>query len=114
MSTLVKLIALAVVVVLLAPIVGANTEVGRVVGAALEDAAAFCERRPEACHQTAEIARETRETFLSLVSDLRDGAGPLTEEDRALAPPPADPVPMDGQSDGPGDTFDAFGAHNPD
>jgi hypothetical protein len=106
MSTLIKLIALAAVVVLLAPIVGANTEVGRVVGAALEDAAAFCERRPEACHQTAEIARDTRTMLIEFISDLRsDDSGTLTEEDRALTPP-ADPVP-------PAD-YEAFSANNPE
>lgn len=104
MSTLLKLIALAVVVVLLAPTLGANTELGRIVGAALEDAAAFCERRPEACHQTAEIARETREAVLTLIGDLAaQNGGPLTPEDRALAPP----------AEGPAQGYDAFSANNP-
>lgn len=103
MSTLIKLFALALVAVLLAPILGANTDVGRVVSAALEDASAFCERRPEACHQTAELARETREAFLGLVAGLGEpAAGPLTDEDRALAPPRE-----------PEDGYDAFGANNP-
>jgi hypothetical protein len=105
MGPFIKLIALGIVAVLLTPVLGANTEVGRVVGAALEDAGAFCERRPEACHQTAEIVRETRAAVLAALGSLGEEPRPhaLTEEDRALAPP-------DLASQEP---FDAIGAHDP-
>jgi len=104
MSALIKLTALAVVLVLLAPILGANTEFGRIVSAALEDAAAFCDRRPEACHQTAEIARETRAAVLGLLGDLADEeARTLTVQDRALAPV---------SDEEPAESYGAYSANN--
>lgn len=93
MSTIAKLIALVLVVVLLAPMLGGQSEFGRVVNAVVEDASAFCERRPEACHQTAEIARQTGRVIANAVATLTAGgdAGTLTAQDRALAPASEEP-----------------------
>ena len=105
MSTLIKLIALVIVVALLAPTLGAETQFGRVVGTALKDAAGFCDRHPDACAQAGEIARDTRNAVVSLVTTL-SGEAPetLTEADRALAPPDERASPE----------YDAYSANNPD
>ncbi len=89
MSMLFKLVALAIVLTLLSPVFAANTQFGQVVGAAIEDARTFCDRRPDTCRQGMELLRVTGrlvgETIANLTESATRGA-PLTAEDRALAP----------------------------
>ena len=92
MSILIKLAALALLAILAVPILSGSSGVASLVGAIVEDASAFCERKPEACHQGAEIARDTHRFVASTLIQLEahldtPQEGTLTAADRAIAPP---------------------------
>jgi hypothetical protein len=110
MSIVLKLIALVIVVALLAPVVGHNTEFGRVMGAVLQDARSFCERRPETCEATVKLVHQAGQSARGAISALANGEEPgnLTPDDRALRP--ASPPPSGYESVSP---F-AYGAHGDD
>ncbi len=78
------LVALAVVV----PLVAGDTPVGQVLRAVWQDAATFCERRPEACAEGVALARDAGSFIAETIDDLRAAPDPgsLTAEDRNLAP----------------------------
>lgn len=88
MKFLIKLAALAMLAVVLAGIFAADTDVGRVANAAIDDVMGFCERQPDACRQGAALAQSaTRFVVRTAQAFAGDSALALTEEDRALAPP---------------------------
>jgi len=120
MRAIIKLAALVIVVILLAPVVAGETRLAQVVSAALDDARNFCERQPETCRQTAEIVAAARDTIADTISALREDAapGPLTAQDRALEPPYPDrtagAAKDEGAKGGGGAVgFDAFAGNNP-
>ncbi|MCF3934471.1 hypothetical protein L1787_13765 [Acuticoccus sp. M5D2P5] len=124
MSTLFKLIALAIVVVLLSPVFAGNTQFGQVVGAAIDDARSFCDRRPETCRQGMELMRVTGrlvgETLTNLADNVHNAAtsgndDALTPEDRALSPASVNTRMPDASAAAKGDVKpDAFAAHGQD
>ncbi|MBJ3774833.1 hypothetical protein [Acuticoccus mangrovi] len=91
MTFLLKLAALVFVVVMLAPIIGANTQFGQVIGSAVDDVSTFCDRRPVTCEQGGDLARATARLVASTVDRLIASAESpsLTPDDRALTPTPA-------------------------
>ena len=88
MKFIFKLVLLAVAIGALAPVLGPDTTVGKMVRAAWEDAGAFCDRRPEACEQGGVIARQTGDLIADTLAGLSSATSgkPLTAEDRALEP----------------------------
>ncbi len=90
MKMLFKLVLVAVAVALAISVLRPETPVGEFVSAAVEDAAGFCERRPQTCQQGAEIAYTTgdlvSEALRSILNDDPESALPLTGDDKRLAP----------------------------
>ncbi|WMS41683.1 DUF5330 domain-containing protein [Acuticoccus sp. MNP-M23] len=92
MKTLFKLVLVVIAVAFAISVLRPETPVGEFVSAAVEDAASFCDRRPQACQQGAEIAYTTgdlvSEALRSILNDGTEGQSelPLTGEDKRLAP----------------------------
>lgn len=96
MKLLVKMILVLAVVATLFAFLRPNSPVGEVIRAAIDDAGAFCDRQPEACHQGAAIAHRTSDLVaagLRVLSGEREhereqarDERPLTNEDRTLLP----------------------------
>lgn len=89
MKLLFKLLSLGVMFAALTPLIAPQSPVADIVRAAFADVTSFCDRRPEACHEGARVARETGAALKRTLSDLTsetDG-GTLSAADRALAPP---------------------------
>lgn len=90
MRFLLKLILAGIAIALLMPFLGPDTSAGRLARAALDDAAGFCERQPDACMSGVAIARDASALVTATIASLTGATSPsLTAADRALGPAPA-------------------------
>lgn len=102
-----KLVLAGVLIAALMPLIGPNTSVGTLVRAALDDAAGFCARRPDACADGALIARDAGGLIASTITALQGTDGrTLTDADRAIAPDQTIPPSPYGA---PGEAFSSHG-----
>jgi hypothetical protein len=89
MGLILRLVALFAVLGVAVPLLGGATPFGSIVRAALEDAAGFCDRRPETCAESASLVRDAGALLSDTLAGLGERsapAGTLTAEDRTLAP----------------------------
>ncbi|WP_420392554.1 hypothetical protein [Acuticoccus sp.] len=97
MKLFLKLMILVTILVAMSPLLAPGSQLAGVVGAAVEDARAFCERRPQACHQGADLARQTGDAIAAALSSLHNATqapGIVNSPSNSTEPSPFTTDPM--------------------